>query len=190
MDKKTTIAYYIKYSRRKSISMKFSSDGNLLISAPIGVSKKFVTDFIESRRGWIERNYKKIKAQKQLVDSLGFYSDIEIKDMKKKAKEIIPSRVEYYAKKGHFSYNRVCFKLMRTQWGSCSALGNLNFNCTLSLMPLSIIDSIVVHELCHLRHLDHSSSFYKEVYNLCPNYDECYKWLKINGPRYLARISH
>ena len=189
MDSGTTIKYFITYSRRRSISMKFRKDGNLSIAAPYGVSEKYIKEFIDSRRNWIIKNYNAIKKNLLYVEQNGYYSDLDIKDMKKKSKDIITSRVLYYAKKGNFSFNRITYKVMKTQWGSCSGKRNLNFNCVLSLMPLSIIDSVVVHELCHLRHMDHSKEFYKEVYALCPTYNECHKWLKINGPRYLARIN-
>ena len=186
--KEVRVNYIIRYSNRRSISMKFNSDGDLLVAAPRGVPQKFVTDFIESKKSWIMKNLKLIQSNKAILDEVGYFTEDELKDIRKRAKEIIPGRVEYYAKKGGFKYNKIFFKLMRTQWGSCSGKKNLNFNLLLAAMPLSIIDSVVVHELCHLRHMDHSSFFYEEVYKLCPNYDECHKWLKREGSKYLVRV--
>ena len=66
--------------------------------------------------------------------------------------------------------------------------GNLNFNCLLVLMPPEILDSVVVHELCHRRYMNHSREFYEEVLRIFPDYKRCNKWLKQNGGAYFKRI--
>ncbi|MBR0136778.1 MAG: M48 family metallopeptidase, partial [Clostridia bacterium] len=66
--------------------------------------------------------------------------------------------------------------------------GNLNFNCLLMLTPPEIIDSVVVHELCHLKHMNHSPRFYAEVRRVFPDYDRQSKWLKQNGPAIMLRM--
>lgn len=67
--------------------------------------------------------------------------------------------------------------------------GNLNFNCLLVIMPPEIMDSVVVHELCHRRHMNHSKEFYAEIDRVFPDYKRCNKWLKDNGGVYLKRVS-
>ncbi len=69
----------------------------------------------------------------------------------------------------------------RTKWGSCSAKGNLSFNCLLMLAPPEFLDSIVVHELCHRKEMNHSKRFYAEVLRVFPEYRKWNKWLKENG---------
>ena len=76
----------------------------------------------------------------------------------------------------------------RSQWGSCTAQGNLNFNCLLMLAPDAVIDAVVAHELCHRRHMDHSPAFYAALRAVCPDYDACRAWLRANGPVLLARV--
>ena len=66
--------------------------------------------------------------------------------------------------------------------------GNLNFNCLLVAMPPEVLDSVVVHELCHRKHLDHSKEFYADVYRVFPDYDRCNKWLKENGRLLISSI--
>ena len=101
---------------------------------------------------------------------------------------MIPERVEHYAKLAGISYNRIFIRLQKSRWGSCSVAGNLNFNCLLVLMSPEVLDSVVVHELCHRRHMNHSHEFYDEVLHIFSDYKRCDKWLKQNGGAYFKRI--
>ena len=97
------------------------------------------------------------------------------------AKDIIIDRVHQYT--SHFSVqpNRIRIKSCKTRWGSCSSKRNLNFNWALIMAPLPIIDSVVVHELCHLIHLNHSKAFWNLVKSLDPDYLSHRDWLKEHG---------
>ncbi|MED9932452.1 MAG: M48 family metallopeptidase [Catenibacillus sp.] len=85
-------------------------------------------------------------------------------------------------------YGRITIRNQRSRWGSCSAKGNLNFNCLLILFPGDVIDYVVVHELCHRKHMNHSAEFYAEVECVFPQYRRCKKWLRENGSLYLNRV--
>jgi predicted metal-dependent hydrolase len=80
-----------------------------------------------------------------------------------------------------FQYARVSVKAQKTRWGSCSKLGNLNFNWRLLLAPLSVLDYVVVHELCHLKELNHSARFWQLVARGCPDYAVHRRWLRQHG---------
>ena len=71
---------------------------------------------------------------------------------------------------------------------SCSGKGNLNFNCLLMLFPDEVIDYVVIHELCHRKHMNHSAEFYSEVERVCPEYRKCRNWLKEHGGVHLRRL--
>lgn len=75
----------------------------------------------------------------------------------------------------------IVVKDTKSRWGSCSTLGNINFNWRIVMAPLFVIEYLVCHEVCHLKHPNHSSDFWKEVEQLCPDYQEGRKWLKIKG---------
>lgn len=75
-----------------------------------------------------------------------------------------------------------------TKWGSCTEGGNLSFNAALMLAPREALDSVVVHELCHLKEMNHSPRFYEEVLRVYPDYRRWHAWLSENGSLLLARI--
>ena len=97
---------------------------------------------------------------------------------KERAKEIVLDRVEIHANTMGLSYNTVRIKTLKSRWGSCSTLKNLNFNWALMMTPMLVLDYIVVHELAHLIHMNHSKAFWGKVAEYCPNYKIQKKWLR------------
>lgn len=182
------IEYIIKKSRRTTISVQITPDQKLLVKAPAYTSIKEVEDFLREKRDWIIKQINRTKVTSQQAAQMGILSDKEIRKLKRDAKKIIPERVEYYAKLSGITYNRIFIRLQKSRWGSCSVEGNLNFNALLALMPLGVLDSVVVHELCHRRHMDHSKAFYDEVLEIFPDYKKWDKWLKENGAAYQLRV--
>ena len=98
-----------------------------------------------------------------------------------RAKELIQERLELYIPKISVKVNMVRLKNQKTRWGSCSQKGNLNFNWKLVMAPTPIVDYVVVHELCHLRQMNHSKEFWQLVARYIPDYKEKRKWLKDYG---------
>ena len=127
--------------------------------------------FLREKADWIERTIEKLEKQtaEAQKDSLSMQ---ELKQLADLALEKLPERVAYYASQVGVTYGRITIRNQRTRWGSCSSKGNLNFNCLLMLMPAEIQDYVVVHELCHIRHHDHSPAFYRLVESVLPDYKE------------------
>jgi len=105
--------------------------------------------------------------------------DLFIKWLREKADEYIPKRVEELSKKYGFDYNLIKIKNLNSRWGSCSSKKNLSFNFKLMYFNLNVIDYVIIHELCHLKELNHSKNFWKLVEGIIPNYKE-YK-LQLNN---------
>lgn len=82
----------------------------------------------------------------------------------------IMTKVNFYAKKYSFEYNRISIKNQKTRWGSCSSKKNLNFNWKLILTTNDCLDYVVVHELCHLRQMNHSKKYWASVGEIMPDY--------------------
>ena len=112
----------------------------------------------------------------------------EIRELANRALQYIPERVRYYAPLVGVSFGCITIRNQRSRWGSCSAKGNLNFNCLLMLAPPEVIDSVVVHELCHRKEMNHSKAFYAEVLRVFPDCWKWDKWLKENGDKLMRRM--
>ena len=112
----------------------------------------------------------------------------QIRALADQALQTIPPRVARYARLLGVTYGRITIRYQRTRWGSCSSKGNLNFNCLLMLTPLEVVDSVIVHELCHRKEMNHSERFYREVLRVYPDYWRWDKWLKENGELIMMRL--
>ena len=175
-------------SRRKTLSMQVKGDGQVEIRAPLRTSDAEIRRFLETHRRWLEKHLQKAQALQQAKAGVRKLTAAETAELKKKAKRILPERVAYWAPLIGVRPGRIAVRCQKTRWGSCSARGNLNFNCLLMLAPEGVIDSIVVHELCHLKHMNHSKRFYAEIEKVLPDYRQHQQWLKDNGEFLLARV--
>ncbi|PCI23214.1 MAG: hypothetical protein COB67_12980 [SAR324 cluster bacterium] len=99
------------------------------------------------------------------------------------AKIKLTEKAKRYARILEVIPTAIGIKTFKSRWGSCSAEGQIDFNWKIIMAPNRIVDYIVVHELCHLKHHDHSPRFWKEVEQVIPNYTECKEWLKVNSTR-------
>ena len=173
-------------SDRKTVSIEVRPDGKVTVRAPLKMPYGEIIKFVESREGWIEKTLEKThnKGETSAVP----FTDEELKELAKKALEIIPPRVKMYAERMGVTYGGITIRNQKTRWGSCSSKGNLNFNCLLVLTPPEVMDSVIVHELAHRREMNHSKRFYEEIYKVYPEYDKCHSWLSKNGTALMARL--
>ncbi|HVK60578.1 MAG TPA: SprT family zinc-dependent metalloprotease [Bdellovibrionales bacterium] len=98
----------------------------------------------------------------------------------KHGRELITSRVEHFSKSMNLKYSKLSFRSQKTRWGSCSSKGGLSFNWRLAIAPPEVIDYVVVHELAHLVHYDHSPKFWALVETQIPEYRRTKGWLRKN----------
>ena len=173
--------YQIIRSRRKSIAIEITPRGEILVRSPLRMTKRDIQQFVESRQDWIITHLSKIpsvtpltlQAHKALIHS---------------AKQILPVKADHYAGLLGVTYGRITIRSQHTRWGSCSASGNLSFNCLLMLAPDEVQNYVVVHELCHRKELNHSPRFWAEVERILPDYKVRQKWLKNNGGSLIGRL--
>lgn len=178
--------YELIRSKRKTVSLEIKSGGRIIVRAPERMKKRDIESFVSEKTPWIEKHLKRLEEAEKRVSAKPLTPD-EISLLKKRAKDYIPKRAEYYSRLLGVEYKSITIRCQKTKWGSCSSKGNLNFNCLLMLAPKEVIDSVIVHELCHLKHMNHSKSFYNEVLSVFPEYKKYNSWLKANGPAIMAR---
>lgn len=115
------------------------------------------------------------------LDETAVIRDAIEKFYRNEAKAYIPDRTREIADELGFAFNRIVIKNQKTRWGSCSTGNNLNFNLRLMMTPPEAIDYIIIHELCHLTHMNHSKQFWNLVGKHCPDYKQWRKWFKDNS---------
>lgn len=174
-------------SNRRTMGAEIK-DGMLIVRVPLLATNKEINRFIEQHKKWFETHLEKAEARKKAREGCHKLTQDEIVELANKAREVIPERVAHYASLVGVTYGRITIRKQRSRWGSCGSKGNLNFNCLLMFTPPEVIDSVVVHELCHRKEMNHSKKFYAEVLRVFPDYQKWNKWLKENGDTIMAMI--
>lgn len=180
--------YTLIRSARKTLAVQIKPDGQVIVRAPLRMPEAQIRRFLAEKEDWIQKHVKEAQKKQQAAPDIEKLSREELEFLASEALRVIPERVRYYAPKIGVTYGRITIRNQKTRWGSCSAQGNLNFNCLLMLAPREVLDSVVVHELCHRKHMNHSKEFYHEIYRVFPDYDRCHKWLKDHGGTLMQRM--
>ncbi len=204
--------YELIRSKRKTISIEITPECRVVVRAPKWAAKAEIQEFVMSKEKWIRKHLSEMaRRHAELEESRakkGILTDAEIRNLSKLAKVDLTERVNYWSpivlnpdgeQISFFDFlgqvgrktpavSRVTIRHQKTRWGSCSRKGNLNFNCLLMLAPEEVRDYVVVHELCHLLHMDHSLEFWEEVERVLPEYRASYNWLKEKGSLLMARL--
>ena len=151
-------------SRRRTIGIEVHADGKVIVRTPLRMSSAAINRFIEehdNRHGTGAPGIECLSNQE--LDNI---------------KDTFEKRVQYYCDIMNVSVGRITIRNQKTRWGSCSSKGNVNFNYQLYYMPQELMDYVIVHELSHRRHMNHSAEFWAEVEKYCPEYRTYRKQLK------------
>lgn len=161
--------YEIVYSKRKTLAIQVKPDGRVIVRSPLRISKKQLERFVAEHEPWIQKQLEMVKRRQE---SRPVYSEEEEKRYRKAAREILTEKTARWAKVMQVDYGRIAIRGQSTRWGSCSSLGNLNYNWKLALLPEALQDYVVVHELAHRREMNHSPAFWAVVEQYLPDYKE------------------
>lgn len=175
-DRKDTYPVHVCRSARKTIALEIR-EGVLYLRVPKTLQEPEIRLFLQKHIRWI-RNRMTYCAT-VLPDT---FTEEEKRRLKKQAGEILKARTAYFARLMGVSYNRIFIKEQKTVWGSCSTKGNLNFNWKLIFTGPDQLEYVVVHELAHLKQMNHSPAFWREVEAVLPDYRERRKKLKAFRP--------
>ena len=163
----TVLPYRLIRSKRRTLSLHIDDNCEIVVRAPLKLPKKTVDAFVAEHADWIEKHMPAARARQAQHD---FLTPERLDALKARAREVIPPRVAYYAARMGVEPTGVKITTARKRFGSCSAKNSLCFSCLLMLYPDEAVDCVVVHELAHIRHHDHSPAFYAFIDRFMPDY--------------------
>ena len=166
--------FSIKYSKRRTVSIQVK-DGKVIVHSPFGVTKEKLEKILISHKDWVE---KQLIKQSKKAEKYPEPTEEEQASLRLMARKILPSKLEYYSKIMGLKYGRITITGAKTRFGSCSSKGNISFSFRLMRYPEAAIDYVVVHELAHIREMNHSKKFYQIIEAVLPDYKERRKLLK------------
>ena len=169
------IVYELIRSRRRTLSVEVDAEGKVLVRSPWLMPKWRIDAFVEERADWIERaRQRQARRQRNLPDIREEDKALYVK----KAKAVLPPKIECYARRMGVVPTGLTVTSARTRFGSCSGKNRLSFSWRLMAYPEAAIDYVVVHELAHIRYKDHSRAFYGFIESVLPDYRDRIKLLK------------
>lgn len=197
--------YSIQRSRRRTLVITVS-EGKVMIKAPTGISDATIAAFMENKRGWIEKKlqaqadpkFSQIRSGLKILDAgqekqvvFGGQKNFETSDtfflkdfravrkyFEKTRGWILTEMLYEFSKKVGLVPQGAALHDFKARWGSCDAEGKIKLNWRLTMLPSSLRDYVLIHELCHLREMNHSAAFWRLVAQYCPNYKTLRKELK------------
>ncbi len=161
-------------SKRKTLALEITPDLRVLLRVPLTCSQQRAEQFLEQHKDWLEKHYAR---QQQRAKRLALSRE-EMARLRQKAKEILPGRVEHFAKLTGLMPTGVGVTAAKTRFGSCSGKNRLNFSLYLMGYPPKVVDYVVLHEICHIKYKNHSKEFYQLIGQYMPEYKEYIKQLR------------
>ncbi|WP_125660562.1 M48 family metallopeptidase [Paenibacillus baekrokdamisoli] len=205
----TIIEFHVQYGIRKKISIHIDTAGIIMVKVPNETSEETIIRAVEHHGKWIlEKTHQLAEARKapktreyqdqgkflhlgkeyflhELIETEELNEEELKKNLKKfyisSCKKIIGERISRYQDQLRVKPKTIEVVESKTKWGSCSSNKNLTFNYRLAMAPIEVIDYVIIHELCHLLHMNHDRSFWRRVGSIMPDYKEKEAYLARHG---------
>jgi len=165
--------YYVRHVRARRYLLRVDHDGRVRITIPRGGSRREADAFAARHRDWI--------VQHRATLTPGTLTTEDRRTFREQAERELPARLLELAAQHGVAVNRVSIRNQRSRWGSCGRDGHICVNWRLVRMPSWVRDYVLIHELMHLRRLDHSPAYWTLVAVACPAYEDARRWLRLNG---------
>ena len=144
-------------ARSRRISLTVRPSGEVRLTYPAGVAERRAIAFLESRVEWV------VQAKRRMVErqtGVHRYTPAETEKLRRTAKAVLPEKAERFARMFGFKYGRITIRAARTKWGSCTGSNNISLSLFLMTLPEHLQDYVIIHELCHTVHHNHSARFH------------------------------
>lgn len=161
--------YTIVRSKRKSLALEIKPNGEIFVRVPLRTPPETIAEFVKSHEDWLKKNLQKVLERKSRFSEP---TAEEIEGLRRKAKEILPKKVEFFSALTGLKATSVKITSAKTRFGSCNGQNSICFSLYLMRYPESAIDYVVLHELAHTKHHDHSKRFWALVEQYMPDYKQ------------------
>ena len=168
---------FVRNRRARRYLVRVDADGRVRVTIPRGGSRREAGEFAGRHLDWIHRQRARVLSHDRLALSEG-----ERRALRERAGAVLPERLRRLAAEHGLVVTRVTIRNQRSRWGSCGRDGHICLNWRLVLMPDWVRDYVIVHELMHLRRMDHSPAYWRHVAAALPDYDKARRWLREHGP--------
>jgi predicted metal-dependent hydrolase len=166
-----------RHPRARQYVLRVRSDGAVTVTMPRWGSKREALAFAESQQAWIEKQWARLERASQ-TPRVPMLPAAQVRLWRARAATDLPARLLELAALHGLAPARVSVRDQRWRWGSCSPTGHISLNWRLMLVPVWVRDYVLIHELMHLRRLDHSPKFWALVAAACPGYRDARAWLR------------
>lgn len=167
---------YVRHPRAKRYLIRVRVDGSVRATIPRWGSKREAVRFVEAQAEWIAQQQAvaaRVRAARPPTVLLA-----DLRAARNRAQRELPRRLLELADRFGLSVRKISIRNQRWRWGSCSRQGHICLNWRLVEMPEWVRDYVLIHELMHLRRMDHSPAFWKHVAAACPDYQRARQWLR------------
>ena len=170
---------FVRHPRARRYVIRVRPDGVVRVTVPRWGSRREAKAFAARERGWIEKQLQRLDeaARPELVEGRPLTAD-RLLELRIRAKQELPARLLELAAQHGLTVTRVSVRNQQSRWGSCSRGGRICLNWRLLTMPARVRDYVMLHELMHLKQMNHSPTFWKLVAAVCPAYKEARAWLR------------
>ena len=166
--------YFVRHRRARRYLLRVEQDGRVRVTIPRGGSQRAANAFAQRHLDWVRRQRARLTSSAPGLE--------ERRELRARARVDLPARLHELASEHGLAVTRVSVRNQRTRWGSCGRDGHISLNWRLVLMPPAVRDYVLIHELMHLRRLDHSPAYWTLVAQAYPGYRDARQWLRANGP--------
>lgn len=166
--------YFVRHKRARRYLLRVDLDGRVRVTIPRGGSRREADAFARRNLPWIARQRQQIPPSVLTADARAA--------LRRRADAELPAALRARAAELGLAVARISIRNQRSRWGSCARDGHITLNWRLLAMPGWVRDYVLVHELMHLKRMDHSPAYWRLVEAACPDYREARHWLKEHGP--------
>jgi predicted metal-dependent hydrolase len=167
---------FVRHPRARRYVVRVRADGSVRVTIPRWGSRREAEAFAAAERPWIHKQLARVATERRAVGERVTAADVYA--LKKLAQRTLPARLFELARLHGLQVSAVSVRDQRWRWGSCSRAGRICLNWRLMRMPDAIRDYVMIHELMHLKRMDHSPAFWSLVAQACPEYLAARRWLR------------